>query len=81
MEGLKVEKLTLRQWRIIRDVKINELAMETGLTERTIHNYETDINRMRNASYKNLESIANALGINVVDMFLSPDSEKPKYIA
>lgn len=75
----KSEKFTLRQWRGIRDMRVNELAAESGLTVKTINNYERDIDRLRGASYKNLEAIAKALGISVGDIFLSPDSEKPKY--
>lgn len=75
----KQEKFTLRQWRGIRDMRVNELAAQTNLTVRTINNYERDIDRLRGASYKNLEAIAKALDISVDDIFLSPDSEKPKY--
>ena len=75
----KYEKFTLRQWRGIRDMRVNELATESGLTVKTINNYERDIDRLRGASYKNLEAIAKALGISVGDIILSPTSEKPKY--
>ncbi|RDG24885.1 helix-turn-helix domain-containing protein [Lacticaseibacillus paracasei] len=75
----KSEKFTLRQWRGIRDMRVNELAAESGLTVKTINNYERDIDRLRGASYKNLEAIAKALGISVGDIFLSPTSEKPKF--
>lgn len=71
----KSEKFTLRQWRGIRDMRVNELATESGLTVKTINNYERDIDRLRGASYKNLEAIAKALGISVGDIFLSPTSE------
>lgn len=70
----KSEKFTLRQWRGIRDMRVNELATESGLTVKTINNYERDIDRLRGASYKNLEAIAKALGISVGDIFLSPTS-------
>ena len=49
----KSEKFTLRQWRGIRDMRVNELASESGLTVKTINNYERDIDRLRVASYKN----------------------------
>jgi len=75
----KSEKFTLRQWRGIRDMRVNELATESNLTVKTINNYERDIDRLRGASYKNLEAIAKALRISVDDIFLSPTSEKPKY--
>lgn len=75
----KAEKYTLRQWRVLQDMRVNELASKSGLTVRTINNYERDINLFRNVSYKNLEAIAGALGISVSDIFLSPTSEKPKF--
>lgn len=75
----KKEKYTLRQWRVLKDVRINELSNETGLTERTINNYEHSIDAIRKASFNNLELIANALGIEVSDIYLSPDSEKLKF--
>lgn len=75
----KAEKYTLRQWRVLQDMRVNELARKSGLTVRTINNYERDINLFRNVSYKNLEAIAGALGISVSDIFLSPTSEKPKF--
>ncbi len=75
----KTEKYTLRQWRTLKDIRINELSSDTGLTERTINNYERSIDGIRKASFNNLELIANALGISVNDIYLSPDSEKPKF--
>ena len=53
----KSEKFTLRQWRGIRDMRVNELAAESVLTVKTINNYERDIDRLRGASYKNLEAM------------------------
>ncbi|MHA3850850.1 helix-turn-helix domain-containing protein [Lactiplantibacillus plantarum] len=75
----KKEKYTLRQWRVLKDIRVNELASETGLTERTINNYERSIDGIRKASFNNLDLIAGALGISVSDIYLSPDSEKPKF--
>ncbi|EOS7924855.1 helix-turn-helix transcriptional regulator [Enterococcus hirae] len=56
-----------------------ELAEKTGITERTIINYENSIEALRNAKYATVEKIANALGVTVDNIFLSSDSEKPKY--
>lgn len=55
-----------------------ELAEKTGITERTIINYENSIEALRNAKYATVEKIANALGVTVDNIFLSSDSEKPK---
>lgn len=73
------EKMTLRQWRVVKNFRVKELAQKTGLTERTINSYEHDIESLRRASYQNVETLATALGIRVGDIFLSPTSEKPKY--
>ncbi|QPB60529.1 helix-turn-helix domain-containing protein [Enterococcus faecalis] len=55
-----------------------ELAEKTGITERTIINYENSIESLRNAKYATVEKIANALDVTVDNIFLSSDSEKPK---
>lgn len=55
-----------------------ELAHASGLSERTINTYESDIDNLRNARYKNVEKVANALGVSVDEIFLSTVSEKPK---
>lgn len=73
------EKFTLRQWRVLKDMSIKELAGDTDLTPRTIYAYEHNVDKLRNAKYSTLERIAQALGVSVGDIFLSPTSEKPKY--
>ena len=55
-----------------------DLAQASGLSERTINTYESDIDNLRNARYKNVEKVANALGVSVDEFFLSTVSEKPK---
>lgn len=55
-----------------------DLAIASGLSERTINTYESDIDNLRNARYKNVEKVANALGVSVDEIFLSTVSEKPK---
>ncbi|MFT9313905.1 helix-turn-helix domain-containing protein [Leuconostoc pseudomesenteroides] len=55
-----------------------DLAVASGLSERTINTYESDIDNLRNARYKNVEKVANALGVSVDEIFLSSVSEKPK---
>ncbi|WKF85996.1 helix-turn-helix domain-containing protein [Lacticaseibacillus pantheris] len=78
MDAVK-EKLTLRQWRQLKGLRVSDLATMSGLTERTVNSYEHSIDALRAASYKNIESLAFALGISTGDIFLSPTSEKPKY--
>lgn len=55
-----------------------DLALASGLSERTINTYQSDIDNLRNARYKNVEKVANALGVSVDEIFLSTVSEKPK---
>mgnify|MGYP001333515058 CR=1 FL=1 len=77
---MKKEKFTLTQWRGIRGYSKEELALKSGVTSRTIATYEGSIEKLRNARYENIEKIAHALSISVDDIFLSPDSEKPKML-
>lgn len=51
-----------------------ELAAKTGLTPRTINNYEKDVNNLRKASYNNVEKIAKILKVTVDDIFLEDTS-------
>lgn len=75
----KKEKYTLMQWRGIRGMTKRELAEKSGLTDTTIRKYENSVDELRKAKYSSLERLANALEVSVDDIFLSPDSEKPKY--
>lgn len=63
-------KKTLRQLRLENDLTQERLAQRTGLTLKTISNYESDVNRLRNASYANILKIANILGVEVNQIFL-----------
>lgn len=72
------KKLQLKQLRILNSLSREELAVQTGLTSRTIYNYEKDINNLRKANYETLEKLASALGVSVDNIFLSLTSEKPK---
>lgn len=74
-----IKKITLEQWRRIRLMSRAELSRKTGITEKTIFNYESSVNRLRKSSYDRLEKLANALKISVNDIYLDPKSEKPKY--
>ncbi len=72
------EKFTIKQWRGIRGLTQEELAEKSGVTSRTIHTYENDTESLGNAKYKNIQNIADALGVKLDDIFLGIDSEKPK---
>lgn len=52
----------------------NELAKKSGLTPKTIGNYEKNISYIRNAQYKNIEKVAKALGVSVDVIFLEDTS-------
>jgi transcriptional regulator with XRE-family HTH domain len=71
VEGVdKMCKKTLRQLRLENDLTQERLAQRTGLTLKSISNYESDVNRLRNASYANILKIANILGVEVNQIFL-----------
>lgn len=74
----KIEKFTISQLRGFRGLTKEDLAKKSGVTSRTIITYENDIQKLRSGKYTTLEKIAKALGVKVNDIFLDPDSEKPK---
>lgn len=76
---MKEEKFTLSQWRGIRGMSKADLSRETGITERTISSYESDVYSLRKASYDRLDELAKALHVSVNDIFLNPTSENPKF--
>lgn len=51
-----------------------ELAEKTGLTPKTIGNYEKDISFLRKARYENIEKVAKVLNVSVDDIFLDDAS-------
>lgn len=65
-----MSKKTLRQIRRERDITQEELSKKTGLSDRIISLYENDIEVLRGASYYNLEKIANALDVEIADIYL-----------
>lgn len=71
-------KQALFDIRIQKRLTQKDLALASGLSERTINTYESNIDNLRNARYKNVEKVANALGVSVDEIFLSTVSEKPK---
>ncbi|MGM0169919.1 helix-turn-helix domain-containing protein, partial [Enterococcus sp. AZ186] len=72
------EKASIYDLRRQKRMTQRELAIRAGVTERMIVIYESDINKLRNASYKNVKNIANALDVSINEIFLSDDSENPK---
>lgn len=70
------ERYTLEQWRKLRGLSQEDLAVKTGLTSRTIINYENDVNNLTSASYKNVQKLADALGVKLSQIFLGTTSEK-----
>ena len=72
--------LTLKQWRALRGYSQSKLSEKTGITERTIINYEKDVANLHNAKYSTVEKLAVALDIKVANIFLGVDSEEPNYI-
>lgn len=74
IKNITQDKLTLYQWRTLKNYSRQELSEKTGLSYDTIMRYENDINELRSSSYKNLERLANSLGITVDDIFLNANS-------
>ena len=72
--------LTLKQWRGLRGYSQSKLSEKTGITERTIINYEKNVTNLHNAKYSTIEKLAEALDIKVENIFLNGDSEEPYYI-
>lgn len=73
-----IKKGTLYDLRRMKRLTQKDLAERTGITERTIITYETSVDNLRKASYENVEKIAEALGVEIDQIFLSDTSEKPK---
>ncbi|UZW89818.1 helix-turn-helix transcriptional regulator [Staphylococcus lugdunensis] len=72
-------KLTIGQWRSLKGFSKAKLARQSGVTEKTIYNYEATQKNVQNASFKTLNKLAKVLKIEVNDIFLGDDSEKPKF--
>lgn len=77
-DKMSKEKASIYDLRRKKRMTQRELALRAGVTERMIVIYESDINRLRNASYKNVKNIAKALDVSINEIFLSNDSENPK---
>ncbi|MGQ7513732.1 helix-turn-helix domain-containing protein [Streptococcus suis] len=66
---------SLKTLRRFRNMTQEKLSAETGITARTIQNYESDISNLRKASYENLVALAKALNVSIDDIFLDDISE------
>ncbi|HEL1810828.1 TPA: helix-turn-helix domain-containing protein [Streptococcus suis] len=66
---------SLKTLRRFRNLTQEELSAETGITARTIQNYENNISNLRKASYENLVALAKALDVSVDDIFLDDVSD------
>ncbi|MCT7702545.1 MAG: helix-turn-helix transcriptional regulator [Lactobacillus crispatus] len=64
-----MNKYTLEQWRKLKGFSQEELARKTGLSARTIINYEKK-HTLPKASYQNVQKIANALDIKLSQFIL-----------
>ena len=71
----------IASWRKERNgMTQKELAMRSGVTERTIANYEKDATKLQDARYMTVNRIAEALEITTDQIFLGYNSEKPKLV-
>lgn len=68
METLQKDKLKV--WRVRAGLNQKQLAQKAGVSERTIINYESDVNNLRKAEYRTIEKLADVLGIVVDNIFL-----------
>ncbi|UBH16367.1 helix-turn-helix domain-containing protein [Macrococcus armenti] len=69
----------LRNWRQLRGLTQEELSEKSGITSRSIKNYEKDVKNLHNAQYSTVKQLADALDIQVSQIFLEGDSEIPKF--
>ena len=68
-------KFSLKELRARHNLTQEELARLAGLSPKTINYYEKDVNRLRGASFKNLEKLAEALKVKVDDIYLGQTKE------
>lgn len=66
---------SLKTLRRFRGLTQEQLSKETGVTTRTIQNYENDIAKLRRANYETIKKLALALDVSVDDIFLDDISE------
>lgn len=75
---VKEEKYTLKQLRGLRGMTQAELARKVGISETTIYEYETQEGRLERAKYTTIYHIAEALDVEVDDIFLDTTWIKSK---
>ena len=63
-------KYTIKELRARNNFTQEKLAKLAGLNPKTINMYESSIESLRSASYKNIERIAEVLKVQVDDIFL-----------
>ena len=68
-------KFSLKELRARHSLTQEELARLAGLSPKTINCYEKDVNRLRGASFKNLEKLAEVLKVKVDDIYLGQTKE------
>lgn len=62
-------KLTLGQWRGLREMTKTELSNKSGVSIETISKFEENPQMMERANYSTLKSLAEALDIKVSNFF------------
>lgn len=65
-----MDRYTLRQWRGLRELTLQELSDATGLSTVTLSSYENDIRKMAGSRVENATKIAEALGIKVEQIII-----------
>ena len=73
-----MEKYSLAQWRKLRGMSQEQLAVMAGVSARSIINYEGSEKALSNASYKTVQALADCLGIKISQIFLGSVAEKQK---
>lgn len=65
-----VKKERLKVLRVKADLTQEELSAKSGITARSIVEYEKDVSNLRKARYDTVEKLANALGVSIDEIFL-----------
>lgn len=71
---LSNQKYTLKQLRALKSMSRQQLADKVGVHYNTIMFYENDVNKLRQAEYETIEKIADALGVEIDNIFLNANS-------
>ena len=65
------QKYTLKQLRALKSMSRQQLADKVGVHYNTIMFYENDVNKLRQAEYETIEKIADALDVEINNIFLN----------